>query len=191
MSSTKEQDAVPYQNEPLTSSNAGVAGERRMAGDARRSQVSHAGLMGYLGPDGNPLALTGDEEAPFIKVIYDSPALAPVSSIPQFADSGVLIASQVAAELHEAWITDSRDPLTLPAPRWILLFDRFDAPTNGDVPTYAPIGMCTGGTTAVDFIEAPMFFAAGIVIAISTTPNAYTPIVAAADYAITARVLRA
>ncbi len=187
MSSTKEQDVSPYQNEPLTNANAGVAGARLASGDARRRAPST--ILGYLGPSGNPIALTGDEEAPFVKIIFDVPSLTPVSDIPQNTDGangkGVLVASTIASSLHDFWVTDSRADTT--APRWIMLFDSEKAPTAGAVPSYAPIALCK--TTGFDYDDAPWGFARGIVIAISTTSQAYTAITPAIDYSITARVL--
>lgn len=187
MSSTKDQDAVPYQNAPLTSADAGVAGERRMAGDSRRTVGARGTPMSYLGPDGNPLAVTGDQEAPFFKIIFDVPALTPVSSIPSDAENlgdGVLVASQIASSLHDGWVTDSREDTT--DPRWILLFDDDVAPTAGDAPSYAPIALCR--TTSIEYDMAPWGFTRGIVIAISSTANVYTAITPANDYAITVRV---
>ena len=178
-----DQDDIPYADQPLS-----VGKARRLASDAR---INEGQLLAYLGPNGTPLALTGDEVAPFVRVIYEPPGLTPVSVIPTVATTPLLVAAVINAELHEAWVTDSRDPLTLPAARWIQLFDRVDAPTAGDVPSYAPIGMCTGGTTGLDFIEAPLLFTKGIVIALSSTPNIYTAIADSTDFAITARVLGA
>lgn len=178
-----DQDDIPYANKPLE-----VGRARRLASDAR---VNEGQLQSYLGPNGTPLAVTGDEQAMFVRLIYEPPNLTAVSVIPTVATPGLLIAAVINASLHEAWITDSRDPLTLPDARWILLFDRKTAPTAGLVPSYTPIGMCTGGTTPLDFIEAPLLFETGIVIALSSTPNTYTAIADATDFAITARVLGA
>jgi hypothetical protein len=112
-----------------------------------------------------------------------------VSVIPTDDDlsDGVLIAATVAAELHEAWANDSRDDTT--ETRWLQLFDRKDAPSAGDQPSYAAIKLCS--VASYNFIEAPLLFTKGIVIAISSTPNIYTAITEAADFAITARVLGA
>jgi len=182
VSDNDEQDRIPYRNAPLTAATA----QRKMRGDAR---IAEGELVSYLGPDGGMLAWGGDREAPYVKVLQDPPALFTVSLIPLAAAPvvGVMIASLIPASLHEAWATDERDVDLNPAPRWLLVFDRIDAPNAGDQPAIAALRIC--GTCSYDFIEAPLQFNTGIVFAISTTPNIYTAIVAASDFAITARVL--
>jgi len=111
----------------------------------------------------------------------------------------VLVALTQPGELHEVWAIDARDPsapgFTL---RWLMLFDLAVLPpftpalAPGDVPQVqgtpiAALPLCR--LASYNFVQAPVFFAAGILAVLSTTPNFYTPIVPASDYAITARVL--
>ena len=182
-------DKIPYGNQPLDSSGDGQS--RMISADARRGVGQ---MMAYSGPDGTPLAVTGDEQAMFVRILEEVPGIVAVSDIPQDAiggnGSGVLRCALCPASLHEAWVTDSRDTSGgTPSARWLLLFDRTTAPSAGDIPSYAPIRLCAGSTTSIDELHAPLGFTTGIVLAISTTANQYTAIVAAADYAITARVL--
>lgn len=181
-----EQDQIPYGDEPFDASKS--AQLRRLNSGAR---IGEGNLASYTDPSGRRLAWTGDEEAPFVKVLYRPPGIYAVSAIPQAAASGVLVASVVGSALHEAWITDSRDPNANPTPaqRWIQLFDLQAAPAGNAIPTYAPIAMCTGSTISISFVQAPLGFAQGIVIAISSTPNKYTAIAASQDWAITARIV--
>lgn len=176
-----DQDDIPYANKPLE-----VGQARRLASDAR---VNEGQLGSYLGPMGTPLAHTGDDLAMFVRPIYVPPALFPVSLIPteEVPSDGVLIAATVNAELHECWANDSRDDTS--EARWLLLFDRKIAPTAGLQPSYTAIKLC--GVSSYDFIQVPLLFATGIVIAISSTPNIYTAIADASDFSITARVLGA
>lgn len=177
-----DQDDIPYANEPYDGS--GPSRTRRLSSDAR---IGEGQLLAYIGPTGTPLALTGDEQAPFVRVLEIPPGLTPVSLIPTSNNAGVLVAATVNAELHEVWANDSREDTT--EARWLLLFDRATAPTAGLQPSYAAIKLCA--VASYDFIEAPLLFTTGIVIAISSTPNIYTAIAPASDFAITARVLGA
>ncbi len=181
MSDNDDQDRIPYRNAPLQAATQ----QRKLDADSR---INEGRLAGYMGPDGKTYAWTGDREAPYVKILQDPPAIVAVSDIPQDdpLGDGVLIASLSASSLHEAWANDSREDTT--EPRWLQLFDRVDAPTTGTtIPSYAAIRLC--GTASYDFIVAPLQFNTGIVVAISSTPNIYTAIAAASDYAITARVL--
>jgi hypothetical protein len=181
MSGTREQDRVTYADRPL---ERGAASLRKLEADKR---IGQGQVASYLGPDGNALAITGDREAPYFKILYDAPALVPVSLIPQSAIAAVLIASTIASELHECWATDERPSTPTPPDRWLLVFDSDTAPNIGDVPRVAALKLC--GLAAYDFTEAPFRFQRGIVLAISSAPNSYAPIAASSDWAITARVL--
>jgi len=180
-------DKIPYADQPLDSSGSGQ--ERMLSADARRGTGQ---VVAYLTPEGTPVAWTGTEDAPLVRILEDVPGLVAVSDIPQDDPDGdgVLICATCPAALHEAWVTDSRDTSGgTPAPRWLLLFDRTDAPADGDIPSYAPIRICTAATTSIDEIQVPLQFVKGIVLAISTSANFYTAITPEDTYAITARVL--
>jgi len=177
--------------------SGGAAAERKLDADARRAQGGT--VMSYLGPDGSALAVTGDEEAPFVKVAIDAPALVLASDLPQAGqepppvNTGVLHALEQPGELHEAWAIDARDP-SAPgfALRWLMLFDVIDTPASGDIPQVqgvpiAALPLCR--LASYNFVQVPVFFARGICLVLSTTPNFYTPIAQATDYAISARVL--
>jgi hypothetical protein len=107
-----------------------------------------------------------------------------INLIPQAADAGVLVVSAVPSELFEAWVGDFQTALT----RYLLVFNKIAAPAANDVPDLAAIPI-DGGWMNYDFTTdaGPEVFTVGIVLALSSTPNKYTAIVAAADFAITAR----
>lgn len=186
MAGTKEQDAVPYADQPLDGDRSGQ--ERRLSADSR---LGEGAVIAYLGPDGKPLAATGDREAPFVKPIFDVPGLLEVSAIPQSNAAGVMVAATVCASMHSGWVQDERDPNANPQPadRWLQLFNDSSAPTAGAIPFLAPIRVPAGKLVSIDWTVAPIRFTKGIVLALSTTPNAYSAIAAASDYAMTARVL--
>lgn len=103
--------------------------------------------------------------------------------IPQALNAGVLVVLAAPGELFDAWVGDYQSVVQ----RYLLVFNAIAAPAPGAVPAIAapPIG----GWENYDFTTSagPMSFATGIVLALSTTPNSYTPIAAADDFAITAR----
>jgi hypothetical protein len=175
-------DKIPYAGQPLDASGSG---QQRMAtADSRRNQ-GHT--LAYLSPSGTPLAWTGDDQAPFVRVLQEVPGLVSVSVIPteETTSDGVLVCALCPAALHELWANDSRADRSVA--RWIQFFDRTDAPSAGMQPAVAAIRLCT--QTYVGYIDVPLGFVTGIVVAISSTANIYTAIAPADDFAITARVL--
>lgn len=177
-----EVDNIPYGNQPLDATGTGQA--RALSADARRGEGN---VLAYLDPSGNRLAWTGDESAPFVRVLKSVPGLVAVTDVANGV--GVLIAAVVAASLHEAWVTDFRSTSGSPSPRWVQLFDGQAIPSTGAVPSYAPIPLPAGDIAYLGFLDAPLGFNSGIVIAISSSAGTYTPLGKVTDYAITARVL--
>lgn len=106
-----------------------------------------------------------------------------VSLIPQVANAGVLIVSAVPAELFDGWVGDFQQV----EQRYLLAFDRVDAPTPGAVPAIAAIPVLDFMDYDFSTSAGPRAFTVGIVLALSTTPNQYTAIASADDFAITAR----
>jgi hypothetical protein len=104
--------------------------------------------------------------------------------IPQANDAGVLIASAAPARLFEAWVGDYQNVET----RYLLAFNRVDAPTPGAVPAYAALQVFEGWLD-YDFTTdaGPVVFSTGLVVALSTTPRFYTAIVPATSFAMTVR----
>lgn len=115
-----------------------------------------------------------------------SPTSLPLTSnlIPQANDAGVLVVATVPAALYEAWVGDFQSALV----RYLLVFDDNLAPAPNDIPAIAAIPI-DGGWMNYDFTTeaGPETFTTGIVLALSSTPNKYTAIAPASDFAITAR----
>jgi hypothetical protein len=103
-----------------------------------------------------------------------------------------LQASTRAGLLVEAWAVDHREDAT--DVLWLQLYDLAniaDLDPEESMPMVAALplrGDAAPGIAAYDFAAAPLAYASGLLLVVSSTPDAYTEITEGAPVAITARV---
>lgn len=161
---------------------------RRLRQDVRRGAGQ---VMAYLDETGGSVAWTGDEEAPYVKAVPETPRV--VNLIPRIGQSGVPIVPIMQAftgpgRVVEVWATDLRDQSLSPPTIYLQLFDSEEAPQAGDVPTVTALPLCR--VASYEWANGAAFLVGdGLWVALSSTGQAYTPLPPTTDFSITARVL--
>ena len=114
------------------------------------------------------------------RVVLLNPALAP--AVP------LLQALAAPGRLFEAWAVDLRDPSQSPPLLWLQIFDSVAVPVSGVTqPTVTALPLCC--TAEYAWSTDAFMAAAGMWVALSSTPLIYTAVPANQLFSFTARVL--
>jgi hypothetical protein len=153
---------------------------------ASDNRLSVGAIPAYVTVDGKFYALSGDEDALFVKpaassatIVMNNPAQAP--AVP------TLQALTGAGQVVEVLAVDLR-ATPVPSTIYLQVFDSVAAPVSGTTqPSISALPLCT--IAAYDWTAGNLVVANGLWVALSSTPLLYTAIAASQEFSITARVL--
>lgn len=178
MPSPKEQNKVPGLELGLPGLATGRKGRRDQRGDGQ--------VVSYLDETGLALAWTGDEEAPYVKIVPQLPRVrnlipsnaALVPELQAFVGPGRAI---------EIFAVDLRDQTQSPPVYYLQAHDSKAAPVAGATPAVTALPLCQAAM--YEWTDTAQTFTQGLWVTISSTPLTYTPVVANQQFSITARVV--
>lgn len=157
---------------------------RRVRVDARDGGVAPEG---YVAPGGEVVAVTGDDEAPYTRVIGTDvrpDQRGTLSTYSSLALENQVVIKAAAGRLYASRVLVAA---ALGADHWLLYFDVATPATPlilGAVPVWRVV-LPTGALESADELPNGMFFSNSIVVALSTTPLTLTlPLVASGIFQI-------
>lgn len=160
------------------------AGLRRLRTDIRNSLGQ---IASYLDASGMAQAWTGDDEAPYVKNVPQTPRvvlLNPAAGV----EVPLLQCFTGPGRLLEAWALDLRDQSQSPPDIYLQLFDSLAAPVSGTTePTVTAIPLCE--VAEYEWTYDAFLCSNGCWVALSSTALVYTAIAASQEFSITARVI--
>lgn len=161
---------------------------RRLRQDVRRGAGQ---VMAYLDETGGSVAWTGDEEAPYVKAVPETPRV--VNLIPVIGQSAVPLVPEYQVfegpgRVVEVWAVDLRDQSLSPPTIYLQMFDQVEAPISGDVPVVTALPVCR--VASYEWANGAAFLVGrGLWVALSSTAQAYAPLAPTLEFSITSRVL--
>ncbi len=174
----------PDRNRALELTLPGLALLRRLRQDVR---LAMGQVAAYLDETGNPQAWTGDERAPYVMNVPQTPR-AVVLNPAAGAQIPLLHAFPGPGRALEVWATDLRDQSQNPPTIYLQVFDTTTAPVSGSTePTVTAIPLCMWAE--YEWTYDAFLISNGLWVALSSTPLVYTAIPANQNFSITARVV--
>lgn len=157
------------------------AAVRRARTDIR---TSIGQVVAYLDSAGIAQAWTGDDDAPYVKNVPQTPRVRLLN--PADAAAVPLLECFVGpGRLFEAWATDLRAQSPTPATLYLQIFDSATAPVSGATePTVSAIPICSSYEWTYD----ALIIQNGCWVAVSSTALVYTAVAANQEFTLTARV---
>lgn len=147
---------------------------RRVRVDARDGGVAPEG---YVAPGGEVVAVTGDDEAPYVRVIGTDARGDARGALALY--SSTALENQVAIKTTPGRVWAARLLLAsvAAANRWLLFFDVDNIAStplvNGDVPIWSA-ALAMGTLEVADQVPNGLLFSRSIAVAVSTTPLTLT-----------------
>lgn len=160
------------------------AGLRRLRADVRNSLGQ---IAAYLDASGQAQAWTGDDDAPYVKNVPQTPRVVLLNP----ADAAAVPLMQCfvgPGRLLETWALDLRDQSQSPPDIYLQIFDRAEAPVSGTTePTVTALPLCE--VAEYEWTYDAFLIQNGLWVALSSTALVYTALASSQEFSITARVI--
>lgn len=174
----------PDRNRALELILPGFALARRLRQDVRAALGQ---VAAYLDETGNPQAWTGDERAPYVLNVPQTPRAVMLNP----AEGAVVPLFQAFSgpgRVLEVWASDLRDQSQNPPTIYLQIFDSATAPVSGTTqPIVTAIPLCEWAE--YEWTYDAFLIDNGLFVALSSTALVYTALAPSQEFSITARVI--